>query len=275
MDDRLSPDSTLGTLTPELVVESHRKTTSSLLLQHKRHSKGRSKHKHRHRERNTDEVMDMEQESVGGGQGIVGGVRTNNSINMEQKLAGKGRESASQKEGGRRLMESSEEMQEGVAQEIKADAGGSGNVIGKGSTSNLVPYQDSSTTEAESHELDELGPETASSQRVAGADTSRDQTITEVEPMQEVLSVIEQRVNGDSILDERANGQPGKGGEREGGGVVHVDGEADDIKPVEDALMISLHVDDTIDDTATDLVDAECPTAGKLRRKFNDLFVLT
>lgn len=255
-EDLISPESSMGTPTPDVDVEAQDKSSSS---RHKHHHKRRGKTKHKHRERIEDRLMDTElQRSAGTLDDVLPDDSEQVIRPQERVLDTKGGEVNPQKREDRQLatdekMQQCTQMIKSGGEEVADSALAGINVL------NLVPYQDSSTTEMEG--MDEERSETATDsdhQAAAPMGTVADQTLTETEPtVKESTSSRDLQGDDEPIKDTKAT---------EGGEAVEVatkGEEPNENEPAEDSLMISLHVDDTIDDTATELVDAECPTTLK------------
>ena len=259
----ISPESSVGTPTPDMDVESHDKLSSS---RHKHYHRRRGRTKHRHRDRNEERLKGTERWRSTETQRTGDNVQLDDSKEgvkqihaQEMELGTQAGEVSPEKEENRQLT-TNEKLQRGDAQMIKS---GDEEVAESAATeinvTNLVPYQDSSTTEVEGGDEEKSQTTTDSNQGPAAlADTAADKTITETE-----LTMIEST----SDSDHHGNGKPIKHMKvSEEGKAVEVatkGEESNENELAEDSLMISLHVDDTIDGTATELVDAECPMTQK------------
>ena len=277
-DGVLSPELNLGTLTPEIDGEAVGKSSTS--HQHKRRHKKHSKAKHRRRER-SDGAMEIEQTAEGGEalsiagekEGIAGEAQGGAGViqsgdgeaqsiaeeeqsvagvdgpvdNSEQKAVENRQENSSPTEKKRELTVNEVELKDSSQGVDEDGAEGADKVVTavKKSCDLLVPYQDSSTTEVEGMD-EERGGETSATpalhHKLVSDDSSGDQTITEAEP---------------TATESHKNGDGGDANEEMEGGVDENE------LATEDALMISLHVNDTIDGTSNDLIDAECPSLQK------------
>ena len=259
----VSPESSMGTPTPDMDVEAQDKLSSS---RHKRYHRRRGKTKHRHRDRSEEErLVDTELGRSTEIQRTVDNLQADDSEERieeglkeihprEEELDAQAGKGSPEKEEDRQLT-SKEKLQQG-AQVIKSGGEEVADSAPAGiNVTNLVPYQDSSATEMECADEDKSRRSTTDSkqQPAAPVDTVADQTITEL-TMKESTSDLDHHGN-DELIKEMKVLEEGKAVE-----VATKEEGPNENDLAEDSLMISLHVDDTIDDTATELVDAECPT---------------
>ena len=274
-DGVLSPELNLGTLTPEIDGEAVGKSSTS--HQHKRRHKKHSKAKHRRREK-SDVAMEVDQIAEGGEAPSMAGEKEGIAVesqsgageiqsgdgeaqsiaeeeqsvagpvdDSEQKAVENQQENSSPTEEKRELTVDEVEQNDSSQGVDEDGAEGADKVVTavKKSCDLLVPYQDSSTTEVEGMDEErgeEMSATPALHHKMASDDSSGDQTITEADP---------------TATESHKNGDGGDGSEEMEGGV-----EENELA-TEDALMISLHVNDTIDGTSNDLIDAECPSLQK------------
>ena len=261
----ITPESSMGTPTPDMDVEAQDKLSSS---RHKRYHRRRVKTKHRHRDRSEDRLMDTELGRSAETQRTVDNVQPDDSEERiedgEKEIHSQGMELGTQAgevspEREDRRLTTTEKLQRG-AQMTKS---GGEEVVDSAPAeiyvTNLVPYQDSSATEVECADEEKSRTTTDSNQQLAAlADTAAEKTITETEPtMMESTSDLDHHGDHEPIKDVKVS-EEGKAVE-----VATKGEEPNENELAEDSLMISLHVDDTIDGTATELVDAECPTTLK------------
>ena len=251
----LSPESSLGTATPEMDVEAQGKSSS----RHRHHHKRRNKMKRRHRERSEDRAMDVELE---GRQHLVPGEgRPGDAEEREGECLSRQDREMISSGGENKEMEANDEIQRDT-QEIKSSADEVADSAPTDSNvSNLVPYQDSSTTEVE--EETSKAATGGNQSEVGTTRAAADQANMETEPAMKMSAVVESSVDnhvdelGKALGEEEPVEEAGKGE------------EPNENEPAEDSLMISLHVDDTIDGAGDELLDEECSTTLKAGNKIN------
>ena len=224
VDSVLSPDSSLGTLTPEVDGEPQVKSLSY----HKHHHKRRSKASHRHKA-GRDKMMDVNFE--GGDQEINDSAQPGSSVDQTMEEIEHETNSQDVNNGGK--VATGVGIQDNPG-EVKSGTEEANIITAEGTSSKLVPYLDSSATEVECmDESNAVGDE----QCTAGSQTGTKPTVEEENLLGEAVDS-RAKCDGEESIK--------KGGQEEN-------------DPMEDSLMISLHVDDTIDDGSTELLDAECP----------------
>ena len=116
----------------------------------------------------------------------------------------------------------------------------------------LVPYQDSSTTEVEG--MDE--------ERGSASVAAATPTVNHEEPASDSLPN-DQAIEAGSAVMESGEGIMEESGGEDGGKEEKEEEEEEANVTAEDSLLISVHVNDTIDGTSGDLLDAECPSIQK------------
>ena len=251
LENVLSPDSSLGSLTPEMEVDAVHSKSSS---RHRRHHKRKSKPKHRRRERG-EEMMETESGLGGrGGKGEPG--LTRERVKMKEARLEVGEDGLMATGEGKQP--DSQEVKEATEESVDRLAKEKGR-------SHLVPYQDSSTTEAEGV-AEERSAAAATSLQATEPDTSSDQTVTETDTaavrestVAMVTGVNHESSAGDPVEKEGELIDDGEKGSTNEGEPPLLEAEQENNEAADDTLMISLHVDDTIDGTPSELLDAACP----------------
>ena len=116
----------------------------------------------------------------------------------------------------------------------------------------LVPYQDSSATEVEGMD-EERGDVSA---------MAATNTVDREKPTSDELAIDQAMAEAEPGTEEGEEGIMEESGDEDGGKKKEEEEDEASVT-AEDSLLISVHVNDTIDGTSGDLLDAECPSLQK------------